>query len=325
MDNLNKQDKAASYLIGRFGKTASDLCPPVSSSTLPDLSIEYKSEQSPEDRFLPQVTCVCPTYGRFKWVKNAVACFLLQDYPNKKLLICNDHKVRINEAFLPDNIRVINYPKRFPTLGDKRQFMLEQVDTPLVSHWDDDDIYMPWFLLWSIRQLTDMQRLGIKMIRLHPAIFVEINDDKVDILGQCDWEHEAMDVFYKDKALQLGGYGKINLGEAVVLQSSFVRSNLFARVLVETPMFAYLYNRYNSALHLCQNQDGDAAAYKRCAVLNNDTGNFDSIIDDPKNPLNWAKTRMFRIISSYAESGGKRFGENFLRSLTSLFRLSLPN
>ncbi len=110
---------------------------------------------------LPSVTCLCPTYGRFERLRDAVACFLLQDYPGaRRLLILNDATAPIRLASARNSelhppyggqaqnrrVDVFNAPARFATLGHKRQALLDAAQTPLVAHWDDDDIYLPWHL-----------------------------------------------------------------------------------------------------------------------------------------------------------------------------------
>ncbi len=92
---------------------------------------------------LPKVSCLCATYGRFSMLRQALACFLSQDYENKELIILNNHPVAIR-AHIPD-VRVYNEP-RYATLGDCRNRLLELAEGEYVRTWDDDDLYMPWSL-----------------------------------------------------------------------------------------------------------------------------------------------------------------------------------
>ncbi len=318
MDSLNREQKVFSYLVGRFGKDDIDAnqIPKLESCPKNSLVIEYKSELTKDDSSLPEITCLCPTYGRFEWLKNSIACFLMQDYPKKRLMICNDHPIKINTYLLPQNIQVINCNKRFPNLGEKRQFMLESAETELVAHWDDDDIYMPWHLLHTTKYLLHFPRM--KMVRLHPALFVEIRSNNVRIKKECGWEHEAMDVFYKKNAIDIGGYAKTNLQEAVALQGKFIDNHMFLRINSPAWKYSFLYNRYDLKKHLCQNQDDSDSCFSRFDDMNRDTGNLTSLIDSD-NYMKWAQARMYSIVSSYLLNARSEWGEAAHVLLSKLF------
>ena len=68
---------------------------------------------------LPTITCIMPTYGRPDYVNESVAMFLAQDYPHKELIILNDC---LGQQFEGDftEVRIINQPSRFTSLGEKR-------------------------------------------------------------------------------------------------------------------------------------------------------------------------------------------------------------
>jgi len=130
------------------------------------------------DCSLPLVTALCPTYGRFQRLREALACFLAQDYPNKQLIILNDAPVHL-EAPEASGVHVLNLPP-FPNLGAKRQALLaeaipfcnqgvihrgwetdvgfadewEEAEMPrFCAHWDDDDLYLPWHLSICVEAL----------------------------------------------------------------------------------------------------------------------------------------------------------------------------
>ena len=87
------------------------------------------------------VSCLCPTYGRFEKLQEAVSCFVAQDYANKEMIILNSHPVPIHTD-LPQ-VRVINDPSLF-FLGDIHNRLLDEAKGELVRTWDDDDLYLPW-------------------------------------------------------------------------------------------------------------------------------------------------------------------------------------
>ncbi len=87
------------------------------------------------------VSCLCSTFGRYRVLREAITCFLEQDYKNKELIILNNHPVPLR-VDLPQ-VTMIN-KSGFPTLGDCRNFLLNMAKGEFVRTWDDDDLYMPW-------------------------------------------------------------------------------------------------------------------------------------------------------------------------------------
>lgn len=104
---------------------------------------------------LPRISCVMPTYGRPAYVDEAAWMFLQQDYPNKELVILNDCPGQTYICDLPEGagVRVINAPERFATLGAKRNACIEEAQGELIAVWDDDDVYLPWRLSYSVTQM----------------------------------------------------------------------------------------------------------------------------------------------------------------------------
>ena len=112
---------------------------------------------------LLSVTAVCPTYGRFTRLQDAIACFILQDYAGyKQLSILNDahiplqllpngeNEIAVNKA---TKIVIVKVEERIPTLGQKRQMLADSVSTDLIAHWEDDDLYLPWHFSMLIPML----------------------------------------------------------------------------------------------------------------------------------------------------------------------------
>jgi O-antigen biosynthesis protein len=93
----------------------------------------------------PLVSCVCPTTGaRLPFLKQAIACFLAQDYSNKELLIVTDstNSVGIHRhlAEAPAIVTCIHRPIQ---LGAKRNAINEQARGEIICHFDDDDWSAP--------------------------------------------------------------------------------------------------------------------------------------------------------------------------------------
>lgn len=108
----------------------------------------------------PSVTCTTPTYGRFSRLRDAIACFLMQDYPgHKHMAISNDAPIPLqltsdgNILAIGDKTTIVvtNWPERFVNLGRKRQQQADTAETDLIAHWDDDDLCLPWHLSTRIK------------------------------------------------------------------------------------------------------------------------------------------------------------------------------
>ncbi|HUS88004.1 MAG TPA: glycosyltransferase [Desulfosporosinus sp.] len=101
---------------------------------------------------LPLVSCLTATYGRYTVLTEAISCFLAQDYPNKELIILNNHPAKLI-CDLPEVI-IYNEPG-YPTLGDCRNRLLDLAEGEFVRTWDDDDLYLPWAISQGILMIPD--------------------------------------------------------------------------------------------------------------------------------------------------------------------------
>jgi glycosyltransferase involved in cell wall biosynthesis len=87
----------------------------------------------------PLVSCIMPTRNRARFVPQAIAYFLRQDYANRELVIVDDGDPSV-ESLVPSDARISYHrlPHRMP-LGSKRNFACERSRGELIAHWDDDD------------------------------------------------------------------------------------------------------------------------------------------------------------------------------------------
>ena len=118
----------------------------------------------------PKVTCLCPTAGRFTALRESISFFLLQDYPNKELLIFNNHKepLQPHPKLINQGVRVINggdySEKDLPTIYNDAMSHVSE-DTVYVAIWDDDDIYFPWHLSASIKAIKKSSKKASRVLR----------------------------------------------------------------------------------------------------------------------------------------------------------------
>jgi hypothetical protein len=104
------------------------------------------------------VSCICATYNRplthQHLLEEAIESFLRQTYPHKELLVLNDCPGQELVCDAP-GVRVVNWPERIPTLGDKHNAAIALARGELIAPWDDDDISLPWRLALSVERLGD--------------------------------------------------------------------------------------------------------------------------------------------------------------------------
>src|SRR4051812_36406312 len=106
---------------------------------------------------LPPVSAICLTYGRVSILEEAIHSFLLQDYHGpKELLVLNDLASQTLRFEHPD-VRVINLPLRFRTVGEKMNAAAALCSHDILFVWDDDDIYLPNRISFSIQKLSETQ------------------------------------------------------------------------------------------------------------------------------------------------------------------------
>jgi len=125
--------------------------------------IERSSPCPTTSEIKPKVTCLCATRGRYQLLRSSVSYFLLQDYPNKELIIFNNHAVDIELSdFLKNqgNIHLINAGE-FSSIADVYNTAFSYVDSfgentsEFIAIWDDDDIYLPWHLSTAVKWLSE--------------------------------------------------------------------------------------------------------------------------------------------------------------------------
>ena len=98
----------------------------------------------------PDVSCICLTYGRPEVLEEAIYSFLQQDYAGRKeLIVLNDYPGQTLTFDHPD-VQVINVTRRLRTVGEKMNVAVALASHDLLFVWDDDDIYLPHRLAFSV-------------------------------------------------------------------------------------------------------------------------------------------------------------------------------
>ena len=161
---------------------------------------------------LPAVSCMCLTYGRPQLLEEAIQSFLMQTYSgDMELIVLNDLQ---DQTLVCDDarVKVINVSKRFRTLGEKRNAAAALASHDLLFVWDDDDIYLPHRMEFSV------QRLSINGNYFWPSNALVLNDGKLQgpernifHSGAC-WTRELFD--------RVNGYRHMGSGQDAEIEKA---------------------------------------------------------------------------------------------------------
>ena len=165
---------------------------------------------------LPLVSCVCSTYNRpphyQHLLEEAIASFLLQDYPNKELIVLNDcfgQELICEEP----GVRVVNVAERFPSIGDKQNAAVGLARGELIAPWDDDDISLPWRLSLSVERLGDGEYFN-------PRCYWYLDNDGLHSDHPVGYANNAS-LFRRAAFEGVGGYPSVSFGTDAALDAAF--------------------------------------------------------------------------------------------------------
>lgn len=258
------------------------------------------------------ITALCPTYGRFELLRDAVACFLLQTYKPRHLIILNDAPEPITLSGNGDavhvpgaTIEIWNVDSRYETLGHKRQALLTGADSDYVAHWDDDDWYMPWHLQQCMKVLKENEARGdnkVQCIKPRGAWWCIGARDDLIVKGPRHNVFEGQMAFDRRAALELGGYSEKDSGQAKDLMQRFKSNGSFVRF--EPDLVSYCYRWGHGGGHVSACGDGDSWADK-----NENYGADRVLVPNNLDPAVWAAGRMQRTFQCLVEKLPKRQDE----------------
>jgi glycosyltransferase involved in cell wall biosynthesis len=106
----------------------------------------------------PLVSCVLVTRDRPAFCRQALRCFVAQDYPNKELVVVDDGAAPIEAlcAGVP-NLTYVRLTAPAPT-GTKLNLGIEAARGHILQKLDDDDFYAPGFLSAAMARLQRTRR-----------------------------------------------------------------------------------------------------------------------------------------------------------------------
>lgn len=232
-----------------------------------------------EDEEVVSVTCIMLTYNRLKLrsdgsidailVEEAVESFLRQNYEHKDLLIVNDTPGQTLEipAEYSDQVRVINVPDRFSTLGDKYCFAIAEAQGDYVTPWDDDDIMLPQRLATCRQHLQGADVLVVKGLYCFKRSYASVEFDQ--------WSGFAAD-WYRRELIDKHGYDRSSFGSDLRTRDNMCRQAGVVKTIVPNRDWHFYVYRWTvtDRLHLsgCGTEGyttiGNQPVFKTHYVLN---------------------------------------------------------
>ena len=179
----------------------------------PVLAAPPETDAAIERAEYPPVSCICPTYGRPALLEEAVQSFLLQDYPGtKELIVLNDFDQQILSFDHPEVV-VVNVPRRFKTLGEKHNAAVALATHDLIFLWDDDDIYLPHRLTFSVERFDD-EKGFFKPARALVSVDGRLSGPASNVFaaGSC-WSRDMFE--------RVRGYAPVDVAHDVELEARF--------------------------------------------------------------------------------------------------------
>lgn len=123
------------------------------------------------------ISAILPTRGRQEYARQAVECFLAQDYPRKELVILDDEEMpsfpngidfSVGEARLGMPIDIAYRQYRGRSIADKRNVACGLTTGDIICHFDSDDWSAPGRIS---HQIDLMERSGKHVVGYHSMYF----------------------------------------------------------------------------------------------------------------------------------------------------------
>lgn len=198
---------------------------------------------------LPPVSCMCLTYGRPGILEEAVESFLRQDYEGvKELVVLNDFEDQ-NLKFDHPEVKVINIAQRFNSVGEKRNACASLSSHEHLFVWDDDDIFLPNRISYTISKMTDPQENGAWADFFKPSKAFVFMNGRISYITENlfhsggAWTRKLFD--------SIKGYAHIGSGEDAVFETELEkrkpgRKRNFNHVELEDMYYIYRWGDFGS-------------------------------------------------------------------------------
>jgi glycosyltransferase involved in cell wall biosynthesis len=136
----------------------------------------------------PLVSCIMPTQNRRRFIPRAIESFLLQDWPEKELVVVDSGDDRVEDLIREvPNAKYIFYTEPrsewLPNvpIGTKRNIACENASGEIIVHFDDDDYSHPGRISNQIKYLRESGKsvVGYNWIKEFSEFTTNTNDYQV--------------------------------------------------------------------------------------------------------------------------------------------------
>lgn len=175
------------------------------------------------------VSCLCITYLRSEALEESIECFLKQTYSGQKeLIIINDAEEQHLEFDHPE-IVIFNSRRRFRTIGEKRNASVALAKYDYLAPWDDDDIFLPHRLEFSLNKITKHK---LDYYNINEAFFYSNSQIKSTLISLF----YSGTIFSRRLYTETSGHGFINSGQDLYLdqQLSSVCKKKYKKLIENT-------------------------------------------------------------------------------------------
>jgi len=171
------------------------------------------------------ISCYCITYDRPTLIEEAIESFHMQDYSGKKeLVILNDCDSQTLVYDHPE-VHIINTPKRFRTIGEKRNAAIAMCSGETIFPWDDDDISLPWRISISLKYKNDRPYFKNKRAWLWQNGVIKDKPVYNSYPSMGCWDRELFE--------EVSGYSFIQSGQDIDLDKKYTKTG--KRYVIELP------------------------------------------------------------------------------------------
>lgn len=231
----------------------------------------------------PKVICLCCTYGRPVLLGEAIKSFIDQNYSNKELIVLNDQEgVRIHLDKDYDGVEIVNYPTRFKSLGQKRNYIKNLFDSDYYCLWEDDDLSTPWRLEESVKYMEANSDLDCVKTRIS---LTSTDNTKYQICGN-NFEGSTC---YRGDFLSEQTY---NANESVTMDIH-LENIAKSKGIDVTPLFWYIY-RWGLNTHHLSGISDEKETWKKSLTFKQFTDIKGDIVIEPKYTRNhWEDVAKF--------------------------------
>jgi glycosyltransferase involved in cell wall biosynthesis len=111
-----------------------------------------------------KVSVACPTFGRQRFLPNLIRYYGFQTHPDKELLILDDGPNAVeflqDPKWLEIGVRYFHSNRRM-SIGEKRNFLIQEAKGDVIVQFDDDDYYAPQYIEKMLAALGDADFLTL--------------------------------------------------------------------------------------------------------------------------------------------------------------------